>query len=51
MGGIGNVRVSILLRILMRCSFLVLIGHKCTDDFHYRLAVQFVNSGLNNIFT
>ena len=37
--------------ILMRCSFLVLTGHKCTDDFHYRLPVKFVNSGLNNIFT
>ena len=37
--------------ILMRCSFLVLTGHKCTDDFHYRLPVQFINSGLNNIFT
>ena len=37
--------------ILMRCSFLVLTNHKCTDDFHYRLPVQFINSGLNNIFT
>ena len=37
--------------ILMRCSFLVLTGHKCTDDFHYKLPVQIINSGLNNIFT
>ena len=36
--------------ILMRCSFLVLTGHKCTDDFHYKLPVQVINSGLNNIF-
>ena len=35
--------------ILMRCSFLVLTGHKCTDDFHYKLPVQAINSGLNPI--
>ena len=35
--------------ILMRCSFLVLTGHKCTDDLHYNLPVQVINSGLNPI--
>ena len=35
--------------ILMRCSFLVLTGHKCTDDLHYKLPVQVINFGLNPI--
>ena len=35
--------------ILMRCSFSLLRGHKCTDDFHYKLPVQVINSGLNPI--
>ena len=35
--------------ILMRCSFFVLTGHKCTDDLHYKLPVQGINSGLNPI--
>ena len=35
--------------ILMRCSFSVLTGHKCTDDLHYKLPVQVINSGLNPI--
>ena len=35
--------------ILMRCSFLVLTGRKCTDDLHYKLPVQVINSGLNPI--
>ena len=33
--------------ILMRCSFLVLTGHKCTDDLP--VPVQVINSGLNPI--
>ena len=35
--------------IMMRCSFLVLTGHKCGNDFHYKIPLQVINSGINPI--
>ena len=35
--------------IMMRCSFLVLTGHKCGNDFHYKIHLQVINSGINSI--
>ena len=37
--------------IMMRCSFLVLVltGHKCGNDFHYKIPLQVINSGINPI--
>ena len=33
--------------IMMRCSLLILTGHKCGNDFHYKLPLQAINSGIN----
>ena len=35
--------------IMMRCSFLVLTGHKCGNDFHYKIPLQVINSGISPI--
>ena len=35
--------------IMMRCSFLVLTLHKCGNDFHYKIPLQVINSGINPI--
>ena len=35
--------------IMMRCSFLVLTGHMCDNDFHYKIPLQVINSGINPI--
>ena len=35
--------------IMMRCSFLVLTGHKCGNDFYYKIPLQVINSGINPI--
>ena len=35
--------------IMMHCSFLVLTGHKCGNDFHYKIPLQVINSGINPI--
>ena len=35
--------------IMMRCSFLVLTGHKCCNDFHYKIPLEVINSGINPI--
>ena len=35
--------------IMMRCSLLHLSGHKCDNDFHYKIPLQFINSGINPI--
>ena len=35
--------------IMMRCSLLLLTGHKCGNDFHYKIPLQVINSGINPI--
>ena len=35
--------------IMMRCSFSALTGHKCCNDFHYKIPLQVINSGINPI--
>ena len=35
--------------IMMRCSLLLLTGHKCDNDFHYKIPLQVINSGINPI--
>ena len=35
--------------IMMRCSFSALTGHKCCNDFHYKITLQVINSGINPI--
>ena len=35
--------------IMMRCSFLVLTGRKCGNDFYYKIPLQVINSGINPI--
>ena len=35
--------------IMMRCSLLFLTGHKCDNDFHYKITLQVINSGINPI--
>ena len=35
--------------IMMCCSFLVSTGHKCGNDFHYKIPLQVINSGINPI--
>ena len=35
--------------IMMRCSLLFLTGHKCDNDFHYKIPLQVINSGINPI--
>ena len=35
--------------IMMRCSLLFLTGHKCGNDFHYKMPLQVINSGINPI--
>ena len=35
--------------IMMRCSLLFLTGHKCGNDFHYKIPLQVINSGINPI--
>ena len=42
--------VALVTRVFLSCyRILVRWGHKCTDDFHYKLPVQVINSGLNPI--
>ena len=33
----------------MRCSLLILTGHKYCYDFHYKIPLQVINSGINPI--
>ena len=33
--------------IMMHCSLLFLTGHKCGNDFHYKMPLQVINSGIN----
>ena len=33
--------------IFLRCSLLFLTGHKCGDDFYYKIILQVINSGIN----
>ena len=33
--------------IMMRCSLLFLAGHKCSNDFYYKITQQVINSGIN----
>ena len=35
--------------IMMRCSLLLLTGHKCDNDFHYKIPLQVINSAINPI--
>ena len=35
--------------IVMRCSLLFLTGHKCGNDFHYKIPLQVINSEINPI--
>ena len=35
--------------ILMRCSLLLLTGHTCGNDFHFRKPLIVINSGINPI--
>ena len=35
--------------IMMRCSLLFLTGHKYCYDFHYKIPLQVINSGINPI--
>ena len=35
--------------IMMRCSLLLLTGHTCDNDFHYRTLLIVINSGINPI--
>ena len=35
--------------IMMRCSLLLLTGHTCKNDFHYRTLLVVINSGINPI--
>ena len=35
--------------IMMRCSLLLLTGLKCGNDFHYKIPLQVINSGINPI--
>ena len=35
--------------IMMRSSFLALTGHKFCNDFHYKIPLQVINSGINPI--
>ena len=35
--------------IMMRCSLLLLTGHTCENDFHYRTLLVVINSGINPI--
>ena len=35
--------------IMMRCSLLILTGHKYCYDFHYKIPLQVINSGINPI--
>ena len=35
--------------IMMRCSLLLLTGHKYCYDFHYKIPLQVINSGINPI--
>ena len=35
--------------IMMRCSLLILTGHTCDNDFHYRTLLIVINSGINPI--
>ena len=35
--------------IMMPCSLLFLTGHKCDNDFHYKITLQVINSGINPI--
>ena len=34
--------------IFLRCSLLFLAGHKCGNDFYYKITLQVVNSGINS---
>ena len=34
-------------RIFLRCSLLFLTGHKCGNDFFYKITLQVINSGIN----
>ena len=33
--------------IFLRCSLLFLACHKCSNDFHYKITQQVINSGIN----
>ena len=35
--------------IMMRCSLLILTGHKCGDASHYKIPLVVINSGINPI--
>ena len=35
--------------IMMRCSLLLLTGHKCDNDFQNKIPLQVINSGINPI--
>ena len=35
--------------IMIRCSLLLLTGLKCGNDFHYKIPLQVINSGINPI--
>ena len=37
--------------IFLRCSLLFLTGHKCGDDFYYKIILQVINSGINRKVT